>query len=418
MIKQYTYTAYKKICLSALIIVSAVAWSHGQVYFMTSSSTPTTIKMANGSFAKEMYLRENQMHFAPVSVDSGSVYAYDLDLTQMLSSTYEFVAHFILPSADTTSISLSNTGIYGPDGTYLADASTSPTFNIRPTTINVTLDREFVFTQSFNLGDPVTFVLEVRQFDGDFTLYGREAIDVFFGPSIIFVDRSATGKNDGTSWLDAYTDMQSAIQELKTSYDKDSVLVAQGTYYPGVDRSSTFAINISCTILGGFPEGGSDYIVRNPFRYYTFFDGNIGDGTSVTDNVYSVISMKDFDFDEYITIDGLVIQNGMADGSAQLALGGGVDIHANYLYNPSVYFNNCIFKDNYGIKGGGIAIEHAYLDINNSQFYRNRSDFGGAIFMHDSHIEINNTAFQFNISKFGDFIFSDDRTYINSLTEP
>ena len=45
--------------------------------------------------------------------------------------------------------------------------------------------------------------------------------------SIIYVDADATGLNDGSSWADAFNDLQDAIA---SSTSGDSIWVADGTY--------------------------------------------------------------------------------------------------------------------------------------------------------------------------------------------
>ena len=48
----------------------------------------------------------------------------------------------------------------------------------------------------------------------------------------VFVDQSATsGLNNGTSWTNAYTNLQSALPGTSG----DLVFVAEGTYLPGAD---------------------------------------------------------------------------------------------------------------------------------------------------------------------------------------
>ena len=42
--------------------------------------------------------------------------------------------------------------------------------------------------------------------------------------SIIYVNAAAGGTNNGTSWKDAYTDLQAAITYFKGSFSRDSVL--------------------------------------------------------------------------------------------------------------------------------------------------------------------------------------------------
>ena len=70
-----------------------------------------------------------------------------------------------------------------------------------------------------------------------------------------YVKSTATGLGNGSSWTDAYTSLQEAIDK---AIPGDVICVAQGTYLPthilGDDtlRNRTFYINKSIVLYGGF----------------------------------------------------------------------------------------------------------------------------------------------------------------------
>jgi len=63
------------------------------------------------------------------------------------------------------------------------------------------------------------------------------------------VDADAQGKNDGTTWADAFNDLQAAIAAATPAYE---VWVAEGTYTPGHSREASFALRDGVEIYGGF----------------------------------------------------------------------------------------------------------------------------------------------------------------------
>uniref|UniRef100_UPI0026EF5573 hypothetical protein n=1 Tax=Nonlabens dokdonensis TaxID=328515 RepID=UPI0026EF5573 len=66
----------------------------------------------------------------------------------------------------------------------------------------------------------------------------------------IFVNASATGANDGSSWTDAYTDLQTA---LANDTNGDNIWIAAGTYTPGNSITSLFNLDQpNVTLYGGF----------------------------------------------------------------------------------------------------------------------------------------------------------------------
>src|SRR5690606_15652899 len=107
----------------------------------------------------------------------------------------------------------------------------------------------------------------------------------------MYVDVNATGNNDGTSWTNAFTSLATAVHTANTNLTIDSILIAEGTYYPEkyltgslyqIDILKNFLITRdNLTILGGFATGGVAY---DPSIYKTITSGNIGNPNDSTDN--------------------------------------------------------------------------------------------------------------------------------------
>ncbi len=87
---------------------------------------------------------------------------------------------------------------------------------------------------------------------------------------VLYVDAAATGASDGSSWTDAYTDLQAA---LAAAVATDEIWVAAGTYRPTVapDRTISIALKNGVGVSGGFDgtETQRDQRIRCPTPRYS-----------------------------------------------------------------------------------------------------------------------------------------------------
>src|SRR6056297_893165 len=106
--------------------------------------------------------------------------------------------------------------------------------------------------------------------------------------SIIYVDVSASGNNDGTTWSDAYNDMQDALTNASMG---DTIWVAQGTYLPTAtaDRTIYFEIPDGVSVYGGFAGSEIQKDQRDWEDNATILSGDIGTVDDSTDNSYHVV---------------------------------------------------------------------------------------------------------------------------------
>ncbi len=137
--------------------------------------------------------------------------------------------------------------------------------------------------------------------------------------SIIYVDINATeGGNNGSSWGNAYTDLQSALAVAGAS---DQIWVAEGTYLPtngsnlpeDVEdpREVSFNINNGVQVYGGFAGGETSLAQRDIRANPTILSGNIGENGQA-DNSYHVVDITGSTASTII--DGFTVTGGQADG--------------------------------------------------------------------------------------------------------
>jgi predicted outer membrane repeat protein len=81
-------------------------------------------------------------------------------------------------------------------------------------------------------------------------------------PIIWYLDSAATGNGDGTSWANAFTNLGTALSQLKHCSATDTLFIAKGTYQSNVPFEFD---KLQGVILGGYPTGGGTRnAVANP----------------------------------------------------------------------------------------------------------------------------------------------------------
>jgi len=189
---------------------------------------------------------------------------------------------------------------------------------------------------------------------------------------VCYVNLAASGANNGTSWTNAYTDLQAAIGN-NTCVE---IWVVKGTYKPtsGSDRTISFALRNNLAIYGGFIGTETQEIQRNPASNVTNLSGDlIGDDApfvNKADNSYHVVIGSNTS--NSAVLDGFTIIGGNANGSAPYNVGGGM---LNILGSPTL--NNLRFANNYGGSGGGMYNEASSPALISVSFLTNEAATAG-----------------------------------------
>ena len=190
----------------------------------------------------------------------------------------------------------------------------------------------------------------------------------------IYVDISATGANNGSSWTNAYTNIETA---LVNSLIGDEIWVKAGVYKP--NTSSGFDIPSGIKVYGSFDGTESNVNDRNLTANLTTLNGDIGTVGVDTDNANHVVFMSNVN--TQTRLDGFRIINGYANNVSNGSKGGGL-----YNLNGSPTIANCTFISNYSKDfGGAIVSEGGTIKIEDCSINNNSSvDIGGGVYLSQS----------------------------------
>ena len=245
--------------------------------------------------------------------------------------------------------------------------------------------------------------------------------------ALIYVNANATGTNNGTSWANAYTDLQDAIAVSEAT---DQIWVAAGTYQPTArtNRTASFVLPEGVRLYGGFAGTETNIQQRDVEANVTELSGDIGIQGDNTDNSYVVVDLSEASNSSII--DGFSITDANNDqntnsigggilsrgGSATLAnliisdniAGDGAGIAAN---SSELQISNVVLSNNSVIRdGGGYYSRNGNSTLSDVTFIGNSAgDQGGAIYYNNSNDTFTNIEFSSNRAEFGGAVFNRSR---------
>ena len=177
--------------------------------------------------------------------------------------------------------------------------------------------------------EPAIDVTNDAEIESD-NYYKKHSLDTdvcCWGGNIIYVDWSADGYNTGTSWQDAYTDLQDALARADRGCGSE-IWVAKGVYKPGASRGDSFVLTDDLAMYGGFAGGETSLGQRNYVQNKTILSGDIDPDGS--DDTFYVI--KAYDLNLLVVVDGFIVKDAASGGA--------------FCSDSDVTFKNCIIKDN------------------------------------------------------------------------
>lgn len=242
-----------------------------------------------------------------------------------------------------------------------------------------------------------------------------------------YVNQAANGTNDGSSWTNAYTSLQDAVQNAAIG---EEIWIAAGTYYPSAtaDPTVSFEITNSIALHGGFAGTENNLEDRDMENNVTVLSGDYNNDDVVTVNS-DPLSLT---FSNTAENANRIINGANAQGTVELSgltIKGGHDPNtgsgATLLSedgNLTVIIQDCKFRDNIAdgdagaLRMGAREGDTLMVAITNTSFIHSRSPGkGGAIWVTGPGVMITdytNCTFQQNHSgQRGGAVVNDSEIY-------
>ncbi len=221
------------------------------------------------------------------------------------------------------------------------------------------------------------------------------------GLTIIYVDENVVAAGNGSSWINAFDNLQDA---LAVAVSGEEIWVAQGVYYPDVggsqvdnDRLATFTLIDGVSIYGGFNGTETDRNQRDPETNTTVLSGDIdgddtnGDGNNIAESTDDIINNNSYNIligsnvDTNTILDGFTVTAGKATSADPVnSKGAGIYCGTN-TSGPSL--NQMIFIANFAGDRGAATFGCSQYVTNSSFINQYSDDLAGAVFATGGYYE-------------------------------
>ncbi len=224
-----------------------------------------------------------------------------------------------------------------------------------------------------------------------------------------YVNTNATGNNDGSSWSNAFVELQTALKYSRNNLSE--IWVANGTYKPGAVRTSAFKLNTeNLEVYGGFDGTENSLTDRDLNSAETILSGDVLNNdvgvsfvnSTRNENNYHVILLQA----NNVILDGFKVNNGHANvSSSSISSYGGAIVVSDAV--NSLNLKNCEFNNNMGYTGGAIRAyfnTDASVEITNCIFNDNLSRYGSSLYLLANNnrtvtVDVSNSLFINNTSR-------------------
>ena len=239
---------------------------------------------------------------------------------------------------------------------------------------------------SFSAWTPTRASVDLSSLSGESSVkfkfsYEGNSCQVLFGnlfifpvspEHIVYVTEQGRGNRDGSSWDNAMSDIQTAVN-LASSLANGQVWVAGGTYFGDTLSENAFIMKNGVNVYGGFSgnePADFDLAQRDLINNTTFLDGQ---------NMRRVL-YQPTEFNNETIWDGFTIQNGQTgDGTGS---GSGALIRTNGV------LSNCIVTGNSMSTGNGGGVWSNGGTVRNCEILNNYGHMGGGgIYAYNSIID-------------------------------
>ena len=209
-----------------------------------------------------------------------------------------------------------------------------------------------------------------------------------FAGQVFYVVEGGAGNKDGTSWANAFADVQTAIDkayEVATADNPSEVWIAKGTYKHG----SQMTMKNNVAIYGGFVGtetskdqriAGNNTILAGEGKYRVFYN-NYTEANKLTNSA---------------KLDNVTIRNGYANSNSE-NYGYGAGMY-NYYASPEI--TNCKFEENMvsSGNGGGVYNYCSFAKFISCIFFGNDTleGNGGGVCNYSSNTVFTDCVFEYN----------------------